>query len=393
MARERKGSIIERNGKLYARVRFKDENGKQRDLWRAAADRKQARLLIKQLLKEVENSTPQQLDALNMTFAELADYFTKNYLHAAVYVGDRKVSGVRSLIPARTVVQPLVAYFGPRKLRSITYGDLRAYKHARLQTPTKYGKQRSIACVNKELGQMRRMLNIAVREHWLQRNPFNSGECLISSADETHRTRILTREEEARLLDAIEGEPKRAHLKGILLIALDCALRRGEIFTLRWSDVDLERRTITVRAFNAKTARSRTVAMTTRVYEYLMMRWWESSRDSDALVFGVRVTIKTAFSKALKAAGIADFHLHDCRHTAITRMIRAGMPPVEVMRVSGHTTMSAFYRYANVDMDSVFRAATLLDAFNAGAHAVAIPETLQSQSSESLVDIVSESIN
>jgi hypothetical protein len=46
-------------------------------------------------------------------------------------------------------------------------------------------------------------------------------------------------------------------------------------------------------------------------------------------------------------------------------MIRAGLPPVEVMRVSGHATMSAFYRYANLDSDTVFRAAAALDAFHA----------------------------
>jgi len=43
-------------------------------------------------------------------------------------------------------------------------------------------------------------------------------------------------------------------------------------------------------------------------------------------------------------------------------MIRAGIPPVEVMRVSGHTTLSCLYRYANLSDDSVFRVATALDA-------------------------------
>ncbi len=64
-------------------------------------------------------------------------------------------------------------------------------------------------------------------------------------------------------------------------------------------------------------------------------------------------------------AGIEDFRLHDCRHTAITRMIRAGLPPVEVMRVSGHTTLSCLYRYSNLDSDAVHRAAAALDAYHA----------------------------
>lgn len=363
MARERKGSIVTRDGKLYARIRFKDESGKPRDIWRKADNRTHARELIRQLLTEIESTGTRQFDAANMTFAELADYYINNYLHDAVYVGDMKVSGVRGRVEALSEVKPLQEYFGQRKIRLITYGDLRTYKQLRLQTKTRYGHQRTIAAVNKELGKLRRMFNIAVREQWLARNPFTNGESLIST--EVHRTRILSREEEARLLHAIDAEPKRSHLKGICLIALDCALRRGEIFSLRWSGVDLINRTIIVTAFNSKTARARTVAMTARVYEWLQAHWQGSTHDPTALVFGKLVTIKTGFGKALKAASILDFHFHDCRATAISRMITAGMPPAEVMRVSGHSTLRAFYIYVRTDIDTAFRAAALLDAFNA----------------------------
>jgi integrase len=206
------------------------------------------------------------------------------------------------------------------------------------------------------------MFNIAVREQWLTRNPFNSGESLISV--ETHRLRILNRDEESRLFATIEAEPRRAHIKGICMLALDCALRRGEIFTLRWFDVDLEHRTVTVRAFNSKTARSRTVAMTIRVYQELERLWRVSGQDANDLVFGVSVTIKTAWKKICKKAHVADFHFHDCRATSISRMIAAGMPPAEVMRVSGHTTLRAFYVYVRTDMETAYRAAAALDTFN-----------------------------
>lgn len=147
------------------------------------------------------------------------------------------------------------------------------------------------------------------------------------------------------------------------MIALDCALRRGEIFTLRWSDIDFEKRTVTVRAFNSKTARSRTVVMTIRLYLEQSRLWHVSDLDENALVFGVSVTIKTAWKKICHEAGIIDFHFHDCRATAISRMIAAGMPPAEVMRVSGHTTLKAFYIYVRTDLDAAFRAATVLDAY------------------------------
>ena len=104
--------------------------------------------------------------------------------------------------------------------------------------------------------------------------------------------------------------------------------------------------------------------MTNRVRAELQHLWEKSRQDTNETVFGVNVTVRTSFGKACRNAKVQGFHLHDCRHTAITRMIRAGLPPVEVMRISGHSTLSAFYRYANLDSDSVFRAAAALDALH-----------------------------
>jgi integrase len=383
MAKERTGYTYQDNsGRWYARITFTNEQGIRRDIKRSAEDERAARKALKSLVRELEDKGERSLEKANMTFVELADHYIKNYLHEAVYIGDMKVSGVRGVTEALCEVKPLQEYFGNRKIRSITYGDIRTYKQTRFQTPTRndvlsYKRElqnnpkaelrstRTIASVNKELGKLRRMFNIAVREQWLSRNPFNNGESLISV--ETHRLRILSRDEETRLFATIDAEPKRVHLRGICLLALDCALRRGEIFTLRWSDIDLERRTVTVRAFNSKTARSRTVAMTTRVFQELERLWQASHQDTNALVFGVSVSIKTAWGKICRDAGIHDLHFHDCRATAISRMIATGMPPAEVMRVSGHTTLRAFYVYVRTDIDTAYRAASALDAYLAQA--------------------------
>jgi integrase len=364
VARERKGTITERGGKFYARVQFTDETGKRRDVWRKVDNRTKGRQVIRQLLTEIENSTPTSLDAANLRFDELAAHFETNYLKPAEYVDGRKVAGVRSFTPAFAAVHVIKNYFGKKKLRNITYADITSYRSHRLKTPTRHGKQRAIATVNRELDKLRRMFNIAIQQGWLSQSPFKKGGSLISLADETHRERILSRDEESRLLAAIEAEPLREHLKGIVMIALDCALRRGEILTLTWSDVNLENRTINVRAFNAKTARARTVAMTNRVFEDLRGRSEAASNGINQFLFSVK-DVKRSFRSACRQAGISDFRLHDCRHTAITRMIRAGIPPVEVMRVSGHQTLSCFYRYSNLDSDTVFRVASALDAYHA----------------------------
>jgi integrase len=368
MPKDRSGYIgQDKTGKWFARVTLTDSNGKRRNVARRAKDRSEAKQILKRILQQIEDEGEKTVDAARLTFNDLADFYSAKYLKPAEYRHERKISGLRALDRAQQAVVIFRQHFGTRKLRSLTYSDLYNLRAIRLSTETQYKRQRSIATVNRELVVLRRILNIGVREGYLLKSPFNSGDPLICAADENKRERILSRDEEARLFAAIDAEPKREHLAGILKIALDCALRRGEILTLRWSDLNLERRTITVRAFNCKTARSRTVAMTTRVHLEMQRIWAGAGQDSNQLIFKGIKSVRTSFAKACKAANVQDFHLHDCRHTAITRMIRAGLPPIEVIRISGHANLSggAFYRYCNLDSDSVFRAAAALDAYHA----------------------------
>src|SRR4028118_334582 len=124
---------------------------------------------------------------------------------------------------------------------------------------------------------LRKMLNIAEREGWIVINSFKKGESLISNADETKRERGIKREEEIRLLNACTG--RRTHLKPVLICALDTAMRKGEILTLCWDDVDFENEVITIKAFNTKTAKKRQVSMTKRLRLELGQLYDKSPKD------------------------------------------------------------------------------------------------------------------
>jgi len=225
----------------------------------------------------------------------------------------------------------LIKYFGARRIRDITHDDIEQFKLLRLNNVTVRGKPRTIASVNRELELMRAVMRFASRHGWIMRSPFESGAPVISKSDERRRERVLTDDEETRLLAACTG--RRAHLKSLLIAALDTGMRRGELFKLQWSYVSGG--TITVRAMNSKTARPRIVPMTSRVAQELETLRASAPPDSNGLVFGITDTVKKSFAAACKAAGIDGFRLHDCRHTAITRMIAAGIPSSEVMKISG----------------------------------------------------------
>ena len=142
-------------------------------------------------------------------------------------------------------------------------------------------------------------------------------------------------------------------------------MRKGEILSLRWRDVDFEHRIITVAAFNTKTMRARTVSVTTGLARELERLYEESPKHPAGLVFGIRDDVKHSFDTVRRAAGLGDLRFHDLRHTAATRLVGLQIPLSEVGRVLGHTQANTTYRYVNANIETARRASAALDAFNA----------------------------
>jgi integrase len=385
-----------RDGKpiWYARIIRIDEKGNKKQYTQKGDNKTHARQLRDKLAEKYTNFGEQILNGERMTFKELAENYKKRKLIPAKYHNDRKVAGLRSHQTANYFLDTLLEHFGSKRIKSITPSDIEVFKQKRLDKPIKFkqkneeGKivelerQRAIAGVNRELALLRTILNDAVYNGWLIRSPFLNAKGLVSLADENKRERVLSFDEEKRLLItcladlprtykrkgkeiSVVIKSRRKHLKPLIILAVDTAMRRGELLTLRWSDVDFDNRLIAILAFNTKTAKPRNVGMTQRVYDELSELWKNSPKDLDGLIFGITDSVKKSFSSACSDAGIDDFHFHDLRHTAITRMIQAGLSPMEVMKVSGHTQMATFARYVNPNTQAVTRIADVLTAFHA----------------------------
>jgi integrase len=346
-----------KTGNLYALYTYTDSQGKRRYIYRRAQNLTHARDLYRQMEAEFAAAGERIIDAARMTFSELANYYAEKYLQPPQYRNGVKIAGLRSWRDMRRKLRVLEEWFGKRRLRDITYGDIREFKEARLQQPTIHGSERTAASVHRELALLRKMLNVAVRERWLLYNPFQAGDALISSAIEVRRERVISYAEEERILAQCVGV--RAHLRPLVITALDTGMRRGELLSLRWADIDFEHRTITIRSYNTKTATERTVMMTARVYQELMNLWNLSLKQRNALVFGL-TDIKRSFHTACRLAGVDNVRFHDLRHTAATRLISQGMPIEEVALVLGHNQITTTYRYTNRTTQTIERAARLL---------------------------------
>lgn len=376
----------EKDGKLvwYARITRFDGNGKKKQYTAKADNKSHARRLRDELDEKYSRRGEKAIEGDKITFRKLCDIYKERKLIAAEYHGKdnakRKVAGVRSLAPVLHYSDVLREHFGAFLIKNISHTDIEKFKAIRLKTKSRRG-ERSIADVNRTLALMRSIMRFAVQNGWLYQSPFDLGKPLVSIADEVKRERILSFDEEKRILDVCTGEREieytrkgkkikatlkggREILKALIVTALDTAMRKGELLKLTWQEVDFTTRVITITALNSKTAKPREVGMTQRVFEELMRLWEISPKDKNLSVFGI-TDIKKSFASACDDAHIKDFRFHDLRHTAITRMVNAGLPPMEIMKVSGHTQYTTFARYVNPNTQTVTRIADVLTAFHA----------------------------
>lgn len=402
--RHRDGSIKIINGKIYARIQYIDEaTGKRKEKLKPAATRKKAREYITDMRKELNIGGQSALESDKITFLQVAEKYEKINLVAPVFQNGLKVAGRRSFQRQKYLIKPLKDFFGKKHIRRIKPSDLEAFKIERLNTQVEIEKkikkdnpikerkkfiwekikiirQRTVASVNRELSLLRQIFVFAESEDFISRNPFQRAKKIISTAAEVERDRVISFEEELLLLAACDAE-SRKHIKPLVITALDTGMRKGELLKLIWHDIDLIQNIITVRATNTKTEKMRRIGMTSRVKDALTKLWENSPKNLNDRVFGIKADFKRSWSSALKKAGINDLRFHDLRHSAITRMIRAGVAISEAMKVSGHSEMKTFQRYVNLTNDSVTASATMLESF------------ITSKQSQNIVQISSEMEN
>lgn len=156
------------------------------------------------------------------------------------------------------------------------------------------------------------------------------------------RNRILTEDELGRLYEALTPKIKSSNhwILPLTKFALESAMRRGEILGLRWKHIDLNKRTAFIPL--TKNGESRLVPLSTAAVQILM----QLPRNLDGQVFPVTpFTLSAAIDRARIKAELGDFHFHDLRHMAITRLAEKLPNLIELSAVSGHKSLAMLKRY------------------------------------------------
>ena len=234
----------------------------------------------------------------------------------------------------------------------------------------------SNATVNRDIATLRTAFSKAVDWDFIADHPMRRVKML---KEPSGKVRWLSDEEESRLreaLDAREADERAArdsanlwrnerkydllpdlkalsfvdHLKPMVILSINTGIRRGEMFSLKWSSIDLERGNLTVEDHAAKSGKTRHVPLNKEALDIL--RLWRKQVSGDYVFPGKEgkpiTDIKKSFLALLNRAEIDNFRWHDFRHHFASRLVMAGVDLNTVRELLGHSDLKMTLRYAHL---------------------------------------------
>jgi integrase len=286
-------------------------------------------------------------------------------------------NGARSVARVRAVWKPLLT----KAIGDIKPAEVDRIRNKRLLAGV------APATVNRDVAALS-----GVFAHWAEAtkspHPLAGFEPLKVADDET--IRYLTPSESNRLRraladrDALTAEARRSanawrsergyellpeivgfsdHITPMTLLTLNTGLRQGEVFSLTWEQIDMERKTLTVLASHAKGNATRTIPLNAEAATVLHAIRPE---QASGLVFPSPATggrlnnIKKAWAEVTKAAKLSDLRWHDLRHDFASQLVLRGVPLFTVQRLLGHANPKMTMRYAKLAPEALAAAVAVL---------------------------------
>lgn len=333
-----------KRGKESWYLDYRNRQGERiREIAKGATTRGEALIVLQERAGEnLLAKSPALRKYRSVRFSELATLYIED--HAKL----KKRSWKTDDYMVKRSIKP---FFGDKLLAEITPLEIERWMRWRIeQGVTKI-------TVNRGLQILKKMFNIAIGEGFTTENPVRKVK--MFSEKDNLKERILTEEEEPRLLEACPD-----YIRAIVITALHTGMRRGEILGLEWARVDLQKRMIKVT--RTKTDRPRWIEINSTLAEVL--RRQRIAHPASEIVFPSPTTGKAmvgtrkAFVRACTTAGITGLRFHDLRHTFASRLIEKGVDIVTVKELLGHSTIILTQRYTHSRSEQRRRAVEQLDS-------------------------------
>ena len=247
---------------------------------------------------------------------------------------------------------------GDRALSSIRTNELE-----RLQGALHTEGRLAPSTINRHFAFLKRIFNIALRDKLVKENPVTGVQFF---REPKGRTVFLSPGDEARLKEVFPPD-----VWPFVEFAIHTGLRQSEQFGLRWENVDLSSRVLTVPL--SKSGETRHVPLNDTALDILrdlkarqvILSPWvfpspiDSNKPRDGNAFYKRV-----FVPAVERAGLPGVVWHTLRHTFCSRLVQAGIPLTTVQRLAGHKDYSTTLIYAHLSPGHLHEAVGILTGQN-----------------------------
>ena len=197
--------------------------------------------------------------------------------------------------------------------------------------------------VNRELAVLKTLFNFASRMGWYGGTNPVVGVKLFP--EPRRKVRYLNPEEECRLVEELK-EP----LRTLVIVGIHCGIRiQSEGLTLRWENIDLERRLLSVEAAFAKNGERREIPLNTTAHQALVTLKQMATGEFVFVRKNHRYChIRKSFDRACKRAKLHEVTPHVLRHTFASRLVMSGADLRTVQELGGWKDLGMVLRYSHL---------------------------------------------
>lgn len=223
-------------------------------------------------------------------------------------------------------------------LDKVTGAMIATYRDDRLRTVTSGTVRRELAILQHCFEVARREWDIAIAT-----NPVRQ---ITLPPPSKARQRRLEPDDVDRFWEAVD-RARASWVKPLIIVAIETGMRRGELLSIRWSDIDVSARTI--RVSQTKSGYERVIPLTPLALQTLL----PLPRPDDRVFPLAPGAVRQAWDRLIKRSGIKDLRLHDLRHEAVSRFFEYGLTVPEVALISGHRDPRMLSRYTHLRPEKV----------------------------------------